>query len=133
MPGTRKLGRTTAQRMAMLRAMVTFLFENGKIETTNTRAKEVQAMAEKMITTAKEDTLHNRRLVLAFVTKEDVTCKLFRRLLPSIRTETAATQELPKSVLVAVTALKWLLSSLYNFSVQSIVLSPPSFSEGFLC
>ena len=73
MPGTRKLGRTTAQRTAMLRAMVTFLLENGKIETTLTRAKEVQAMAEKMITTAKEDTLHNRRLVLAFVTKEDDT------------------------------------------------------------
>ena len=54
MPGTRKLGRPTAQRTAMLRAMVTFLLENGKIETTNTRAKEVQAMAEKMITTAKQ-------------------------------------------------------------------------------
>ncbi len=82
MPGTRKLGRATAQRTAMLRAMVTFLLENGKIETTNTRAKEVQAMAEKMITTAKNDTLHNRRLVLAFVTKEDVTCKLFKDIAP---------------------------------------------------
>ena len=82
MPGTRKLGRTTAQRTAMLRAMVTFLLENGKIETTLTRAKEVQAMAEKMITTAKEDTLHNRRLVLAFVTKEDVTSKLFKEIAP---------------------------------------------------
>lgn len=82
MPGTRKLGRTTAQRTAMLRATVTFLLENGKIETTLTRAKEVQAMAEKMITTAKEDTLHNRRLVLAFVTKEDVTSKLFKEIAP---------------------------------------------------
>ena len=82
MPGTRKLGRITAQRTAMLRAMVTFLLENGKIETTLTRAKEVQAMAEKMITTAKEDTLHNRRLVLAFVTKEDVTSKLFKEIAP---------------------------------------------------
>lgn len=82
MPGTRKLGRPTAQRTAMLRAMVTFLLENGKIETTLTRAKEVQAMAEKMITTAKEDTLHNRRLVLAFVTKEDVTSKLFKEIAP---------------------------------------------------
>ena len=79
MPGTRKLGRTTAQRTAMLRAMVTFLLENGKIETTLTRAKEVQAMAEKMITTAKDNTLHNRRLVLAFVTKEDVVSKLFSK------------------------------------------------------
>ena len=79
MPGTRKLGRTTAQRTAMLRAMVTFLLENGKIETTYTRAKEVQAMAEKMITTAKT---HNRRLVLAFVTKEDVVTKLFAEIAP---------------------------------------------------
>ena len=82
MPGTRKLGRTTAQRTAMLRAMVTFLLENGKIETTLTRAKEVQAMAEKMITTAKEDNLHNRRLVLGFVTKEEVTVKLFTEIAP---------------------------------------------------
>ena len=66
----------------MLRAMVTFLLENGKIETTNTRAKEVQAMAEKMITTAKDNTLHNRRLVLAFVTKEDVVSKLFSEIAP---------------------------------------------------
>jgi large subunit ribosomal protein L17 len=62
--------------------MVTFLLENGKIETTNTRAKEVQAMAEKMITTAKDNTLHNRRLVLAFVTKEDVVSKLFSEIAP---------------------------------------------------
>ena len=82
MPGTRKLGRPTDHRKAMMRAMVTFLLENGKIETTLTRAKEVQAMAEKMITTAKEDTLHNRRLVLAFVTKEDVTSKLFKEIAP---------------------------------------------------
>ena len=113
MPGTRKLGRTTAQRTAMLRAMVTFLLENGKIETTLTRAKEVQAMAEKMITTAKEDTLHNRRLVLAFVTKEDVTSSL-RKLLQNTAIETVAIQELLKSVPVVVTPLKWQLSSSFN-------------------
>ena len=50
MPGSRKLGRTTDHRKAMLRAMVTFLLENGQIETTVTRAKEVRAVAEKMIT-----------------------------------------------------------------------------------
>ena len=82
MPGTRKLGRATSHRTAMLRALVTFLLENGKIETTITRAKEVQAMAEKMITIAKNDTLHNRRLVLAFVTKEDVVNKLFTEIAP---------------------------------------------------
>ena len=82
MPGTRKLGVPTDHRRAMMRGMVTFFLENGRIETTNTRAKEVQAMAEKMITTAKENTLHNRRLVLAFVTKEDVVSKLFGEIAP---------------------------------------------------
>ena len=52
MPGTRKLGRPTDHRKAMLRAMVTYLLENGKIETTVTRAKEVRPLAEKMITLA---------------------------------------------------------------------------------
>ena len=82
MPGTRKLGRTSDHRKAMLRAMVTFLLENGKIETTVTRAKEVRSMAEKYITLAKEDTLHNRRQALAFITKEDVVRKLFSDIAP---------------------------------------------------
>ena len=54
MPGTRKLGRPTDHRRAMLRAMVTYLLENGKIETTVTRAKEVRPLAEKMITVVKK-------------------------------------------------------------------------------
>lgn len=82
MPGTRKLGRTTSHRTAMLRALVTFLLENGKIETTDTRAKEVRSLTEKMITIAKTNTLHNRRLLLAFVTKEDVVNKLFNEIAP---------------------------------------------------
>ncbi|MFU0832306.1 MAG: 50S ribosomal protein L17 [Oscillospiraceae bacterium] len=82
MPGTRKLGRATEHRMAMLRAMVTFLLEKGKIETTVTRAKEVRSMAEKMITIAKEDTLANKRMVYGFVTKEDVAHKLFSEIAP---------------------------------------------------
>ena len=61
MAGTRKLGRTTDQRKAMLRAMVTYLIENGKIETTVTRAKEVRTVAEKMITLGKSETLHSKR------------------------------------------------------------------------
>ena len=82
MPGTRKLGRTSDHRTAMLRAMVTFLLENGKIETTVTRAKEVRSMAEKYITLAKEDTLHNKRQAFAFITKEDVVKKLFDEIAP---------------------------------------------------
>ncbi len=82
MPGTRKLGRTTAHRTAMLRAMVTYLLENGKVETTVTRAKEVRAVAEKMITLGKNSDLHSKRQVLAYVTKEDVAKKLFDEISP---------------------------------------------------
>ncbi len=82
MPGTRKLGRDTAHRTAMLRGLVTFFFENGKIETTDTRAKEVRSLAEKMITIAKVDNLTNRRTVMAFITKEAVTNKLFKEIAP---------------------------------------------------
>ena len=82
MAGSRKLGRATANRMAMLRAMVTFLLETGKIETTVTRAKEVRSMTEKMITIAKSGDLHAKRQVLSFVTKEDVAKKLFDEIAP---------------------------------------------------
>ena len=78
----RKLGRTSDQRKAMLRAMVTYLLENGQIKTTVTRAKEVQPVAEKMITLAKADTLASYRQALAFITKEDVANKLFKEIAP---------------------------------------------------
>ena len=83
MPGTRKLGRTSDQSKAMLRAMVTYLLENGKIETTVTRAKEVAAMTEKMITLGKAGDLHSKRQVFAYVTKESVAKKLFDDIAPS--------------------------------------------------
>lgn len=82
MPGTRKLGRATSHRMAVLRAMVTFLLENGKIQTTITRAKEVSSLAEKYITIAKKNDLHHKRLALSFITKEDVVKKLFDEIAP---------------------------------------------------
>lgn len=85
MPGTRKLGRTSAHRTAMLRAMVTFLLENGKIETTVTRAKEVRAMAEKYITLAKDNSLHSKRQAMAFITKEDVVAKLYNEIAPKYK------------------------------------------------
>ena len=82
MPGRRKLGRTADNRMAMLRGMVTLLLENGKVDTTVTRAKEVRCLAEKMITLGKKNTLASRRQALAFITKEDVVKKLFDTLAP---------------------------------------------------
>ncbi len=78
----RKLGRTSDHRMAMLRAMVTYLMENGKIETTVTRAKEVRAASEKIITVAKRGDLHAKRQVYSFITKEDVAKKVIDDLAP---------------------------------------------------
>ena len=78
----RKLGRTSDQRRAMLRAMVTYLLENGQIKTTVTRAKEVAPVAEKMITLAKDNTLVSYRQALGFITKEDVANKLFKEIGP---------------------------------------------------
>ena len=77
MPGTRKLGKPTAQRMAMLRQMVTDFLDNEKMETTVTRCKEIAPLAEKMITLGKKDTLASRRQALAFITREDVVTKVF--------------------------------------------------------
>lgn len=85
MPGARKLGRTTDHRKAMLRAMVTYLLENGKIETTVTRAKEVRSMAEKIITIGKNDSLHSKRQVYSFITKETVAKKVFDEVSPKYR------------------------------------------------
>lgn len=66
----------------MLRAMVTYLLENGKIETTVTRAKEVRPLAEKMITLGKKNTLAAKRQAFAFITKEAVVKKTFDEIAP---------------------------------------------------
>ncbi len=85
MPGTRKLGRASDHRNAMLRGMVTYLLENGRLETTVTRAKEVRSMTEKMITLAKNDSLAAKRQAMAYVTKEDVVKKLFDEIGPKYK------------------------------------------------
>ncbi|MBC8595812.1 50S ribosomal protein L17 [Qingrenia yutianensis] len=82
MPGTRKLGKATDHRIAMLKNLTTALLENGKIETTVAKAKEVRSLAERMITLGKQNTLHTRRQALSYITKEDVVTKLFGEIAP---------------------------------------------------
>ena len=82
MPGTRKLGKTTDQRMAMLRQQVTDFLDKGKMETTVTRAKEIGPIAEKMITLGKNNSLANYRQAVSFITREDVAKKLFDEIAP---------------------------------------------------
>lgn len=82
MPGTRKLGKTTDQRRAMLRQQVTDFLDNGRMETTVTRCKEIGPMAERMITLGKKKTLASYRQALSFITREDVAKKLFDEIAP---------------------------------------------------
>ena len=82
MPGTRKLGKTTDQRMAMLRQQVTDFLDLGRMETTVTRAKEVAPLAEKMITLGKAKDLAAYRQALSFITREDVAKKVFDEIAP---------------------------------------------------
>ena len=82
MPGTRKLGKNTAQRMAMLRQQVTDLLDKGRMETTISRAKEIAPMAEKMITLGKAADLASYRQMLSFITREDVAQKVKDELAP---------------------------------------------------
>ena len=97
MPGTRKLGKPTDQRMAMLRAMTTALLEHGQIKTTVSRAKEVAPLAERMITLGKKQTLASYRQALSFLTRSH----------PSITTATAVIPASSASVSAAATALRW--------------------------
>lgn len=82
MPGYRKLGRNSAHRKSMLRNLVTDLFREGRISTTDCRAKEARREAEKLITLAKRGDLHARRQVLSYVTDESVVTKLFDEIAP---------------------------------------------------
>ena len=82
MPGTRKLGKTTAQRKAMLRQQVTDFLDKGRMETTITRAKEIKPLAEKMITLGKQKGLTAYRQALEFITREDVAKKVFDEIAP---------------------------------------------------
>ena len=82
MPGTRKLGKTTDQRMAMLRQQVTDFLDLGRMETTVTRAKEIAPLAEKMITLGKKKDLAAYRQALSFITREAVAKKVFDEVAP---------------------------------------------------
>ena len=82
MPGYRKLGRESAHRKAMLRNLVTDLLREGRIQTTEHRAKEARREAEKMITLGKRGDLHARRQAMAYIFDESVVTKLFEEIAP---------------------------------------------------
>jgi len=77
-----KLGRNPGHRKALFRNLVTSLFKHGKIETTEAKAKEINKIADKMVTLAKRGDLHSRRLVLAYLLDETVVKDLFDNIAP---------------------------------------------------
>ena len=85
MPGTRKLGKTTDQRMAMLRQQVTDFLDKGRMETTVTRAKEIAPLAEKMITLGKQGGLANYRQAVSFLTREEIAKRVFDEIAPKYK------------------------------------------------
>ena len=83
--GFNPLSRTTAHRRAMSRNMVTSLFRFERITTTKAKALEVRKAAEKLITRAKVDTVHNRRIAAKFIQDEKILNKLFTELGPRMK------------------------------------------------
>ncbi|MBS7240197.1 50S ribosomal protein L17 [Treponema sp.] len=83
--GFNPLSRTTAHRRAMSRNMVTSLFRYERITTTEAKAKEVRKAAEKLITRAKVDSVHNRRIAAKFIADEKILNKLFTEIGPRMK------------------------------------------------
>lgn len=83
--GFNPLSRTTAHRRAMTRNMVTSLFRYERITTTEAKAKEVRKAAEKLITRAKVDSVHNRREAAKFIADEKILNKLFTEIGPRMK------------------------------------------------
>ena len=81
----RKLGRTTSHRVAMLRNLVTSLFEHEKVKTTDAKAKELRPLAERLIGLGKRGDLHARRQALAVVRKAEIVKKLFETISPRFK------------------------------------------------
>lgn len=81
----RKLGRDSSARKALLRGIVTSLFQHERIETTEAKAKELRKVADKILTLAKRGDLHARRQVMAYMMDEDVVKKLFDEVAPKYK------------------------------------------------
>lgn len=78
----KKLNRTAAHRRAMFANMAASFFKNERIETTLAKAKELRSFCEKLITRAKENTLHNKRIVLARIRDMEAMVRLFDEIAP---------------------------------------------------
>lgn len=83
--GFNRLGRRAGQRKALIKNLVTSLFRHERIVTTTAKAKEVRRVAEKMVTRARVDSVHNRRVIARVITKEDVLRKLFTEIAPRFK------------------------------------------------
>ncbi|NTU41630.1 MAG: 50S ribosomal protein L17 [Nitrospirales bacterium] len=79
---TRHFNRTANQRKALLRGLITSLFEHQRIETTVAKAKAIKGMAEKLVTFGKQGDLHSKRVVMSYIPNRSVVSKLFSEIAP---------------------------------------------------
>ena len=114
MPGTRKLGKATDARMAMLVSRSRTFSTAAAWRRPTPRAKEIQPLAEKMISLGKQKDMASYRQALSFITREDVAHKTFKELSEKYATAPAATPASPASALAAATPPRWPLSSSCN-------------------
>jgi large subunit ribosomal protein L17 len=80
--GFNRLGRSRSHRLALYKAMVSSLFKHERIRTTQVKAREVRRVAERMITRARSDTVHNRRLIARSIGDRVILAKLFTDIAP---------------------------------------------------
>jgi large subunit ribosomal protein L17 len=80
--GFNRLGRNRSHRLALYKAMVSALFKYERIRTSQVKAKEVRRVAERMITRARSDTVHNRRLLARSIADRALLAKLFTDIAP---------------------------------------------------
>jgi large subunit ribosomal protein L17 len=82
MKRVKKFNRKKGHKNAMFSNMMVSLFEYGRIKTTATKAKELRRLSEKIITRAKEDTIHNKRIVMSKIKDRYIVAKLFDEIAP---------------------------------------------------
>ncbi len=84
--GFNPLGRKSSHRKALHKSMVTALFKYERIKTTKAKAREIRRTAENMITRAREDSVHNRRMIARKISEKAVLAKLFTDIAPRFLT-----------------------------------------------
>ena len=90
--GYNRLGRNVSHRKALYRSMTTALFRHERIKTTKPKAREIRKVAERLITRARIDTVHNRRIAAKTIQDKEILAKLFNDIGPRFKERPGASE-----------------------------------------